>query len=98
MAGIIKVGRTSPTLQGATTAAFQFDDMQDAYLARVRGEAAKIIADARDEAARLKKQAAEEGKQTALKAVEASLRGRAAVGRRGRGPRQDRLLPAHRCL
>jgi flagellar assembly protein FliH len=77
MAGIIKVGRTSPTLQGATAAAYQFDDMQDAYLARVRGEAAKIIADARDEAARLKKQATEEGKQTALKAVEASLRGRA---------------------
>lgn len=77
MAGIIKVGTTSPTLQGATTAAYQFDDMQDAYLTRVRGEAAQIIADARQEAARLKKQAAEEGKQTALKAVEASLRERA---------------------
>jgi flagellar assembly protein FliH len=77
MAGIIKVGQTSPTPTSGTAATYQFDDMQDAYLARVRGEAAKIIADARNEATRLKKQAAEEGRQAALKAVEASLRSRA---------------------
>jgi flagellar assembly protein FliH len=56
------------------SSAYQFDDMADAYLSRVRGEAARIIADARGEAARLKVQAAEDGKQAAMRAVEASLR------------------------
>jgi flagellar assembly protein FliH len=43
---------------------------------RVRGEAAKIIADARREAVQIKAKAAEEGRQAAMQAVEASLRAR----------------------
>jgi flagellar assembly protein FliH len=77
MAGIIKVGKSAPAPSSAAAATYQFDDMGDAYLSRVRGEAAKIIAEARSEATRLKAQAAQEGKQAALKAVETSLRGRA---------------------
>jgi flagellar assembly protein FliH len=76
MAGIIKVGQRTPSASLTATAAYQFDDMGEAYLNRVRGEAAQIIAEARTEAARLKAQAAEDGKQAALKAVEASLRAR----------------------
>jgi len=76
MAGIIKAGQRSPPATLSPSSAYQFDDMGDAYLNRVRGEAAKIIADARAEAARLKAQAAEDGKQAAMKAVEASLRAR----------------------
>ena len=76
MAGIIKVGqRTSPAAAPASPA-YQFDDVADAYLGRVRNEAAEIIAQARAEAARLKARAMEEGKAEALKAVEASLRKR----------------------
>jgi flagellar assembly protein FliH len=76
MAGIIKVGQRTHPATPSRASAYPFDDMGDAYLSRVRSEAAKIIADARAEAARLKAQAAEEGKQTAMKAVEASLRAR----------------------
>jgi flagellar assembly protein FliH len=76
MAGIIKVGQRTPPATLSPSSAYQFDDMGDAYLNRVRGEAAKIIADARAEATRLKVQAAEDGKQAAMKAVEASLRAR----------------------
>ncbi|MEX2176803.1 MAG: FliH/SctL family protein [Pirellulaceae bacterium] len=76
MAGIIKVGQRASAAAVAASTAYQFDDMGQAYLDRVRGEAAKIIADARLEAVRLKAQAADEGKQAALKAVEASLRTR----------------------
>ncbi len=76
MAGIIKVGqRTMPTTSGAPSA-YPFDDMGDAYLSRVRAEAAQIIADARVEAARLRAQAADDGKLAAMKAVEESLRAR----------------------
>ena len=76
MAGIIKVGQRIAPAASAATAAYQFDDMGQAYLDRVRGEAAEIIAEARAEAARLKVQAASDGKQAALQAVEASLRSR----------------------
>jgi flagellar assembly protein FliH len=76
MAGIIKVGQRMQPATAGTSSAYQFDDMGDAYLSRVRGEAAKIIAEARMEAARLKAQAADDGKQAALAAVEASLRAR----------------------
>jgi flagellar assembly protein FliH len=76
MAGIIKVGqRLSPTAAEAN-APYQFDDMGEQYLGRVRGEAHTIIAEARMEAARIKAQAAEDGKAAALQAVEASLRKR----------------------
>src|SRR4030095_12097346 len=67
MAGIIKAGQRTPLATPSKSSAYQLDDMEDAYLSRVRGEAARIIADARTEAARLMAQAAEDGKQTAMK-------------------------------
>ena len=76
MAGIIKVGQRTQAATAGTSSAYQFDDMGDAYLNRVRDEAARIISEARAEAARLKAQAADDGKQAALHAVEASLRAR----------------------
>jgi flagellar assembly protein FliH len=76
MAGIIKVGQRIAPAASAATAAYQFDDMGEAYLDRVRSEASAIIVEARAEAVRLKVQAASDGKQAALQAVEASLRTR----------------------
>jgi flagellar assembly protein FliH len=76
MASIIKFGRQSQSPAGSGSAAFQFDDMEQSYLDRVRREAAGIIAQARAEAAQIKAQAAAEGKQSALQAVEDSLRPR----------------------
>jgi flagellar assembly protein FliH len=75
MAGIIKFGQRAAAPEPVSTA-YQFNDMGESYLARVRGEAAAIIAEARAEAALIKARAAEEGKQAALTAVEASLRKR----------------------
>jgi flagellar assembly protein FliH len=74
MAGIIKAGKLCSSTARGTSEAYQFDDMGDDYLVRVRGEANRMIAEARNEAAQLKAQAAEEGRQAALAAVEASLR------------------------
>ncbi|HZZ73863.1 MAG TPA: FliH/SctL family protein [Pirellulales bacterium] len=56
--------------------AFNFDDMTGQakhYLDGVRGEAAKIIAAAKQEADGLRRRAEEEGRQAALKAVEKVL-------------------------
>lgn len=74
MAGIIKCSGRSHSPTGEASVAYQFDDMGQAYLDRVRAEAGKIISDARGEAARIKAKAADEGKQAAMQAVEASLR------------------------
>lgn len=76
MAGIIRTGRRSapPVAEAATT--YQFEDISQSYLSRVRHEAESIIALARAEASRIKTQAADEGKQAALQAVEANLRAR----------------------
>lgn len=74
MAGIIKCSGRTHSPSGEASVAYQFDDMGQAYLDRVRAEASKIIADARGEAARIKAKAADEGKQAAMQAVEASLR------------------------
>jgi flagellar assembly protein FliH len=76
MAGIIKVGQPLSPAVASANRAYQFDDMGEAYLSRVSCEAQKIIAEARAEATRIKTQAAEDGKQAALQAVEASLRKR----------------------
>jgi flagellar biosynthesis/type III secretory pathway protein FliH len=74
MAGIIKLGSQTIAPTGRATVAYQFDDMGQSYLDGVRGEAAKILAEARAEAVRIKAKAAEDGKQAALQAVEATLR------------------------
>jgi flagellar assembly protein FliH len=76
MAGIIKAaGRTEPSPKGALRA-FHFDDVGRSYLDRVRGEAARIVAEAREEAAKIKTKATEEGRQAAIQAAQASLRAR----------------------
>jgi flagellar assembly protein FliH len=76
MPGIIKAGGRTDPAEGITLRAFHFDDVSEAYLDKVRSEAAKLIADARREAAKIKAKATEEGRQAAMQAVEASVRGR----------------------
>jgi len=76
MAGIIKASGFNEGSVGTGPQAFQFDDVGQSYVGRVRSEAAKIIADARREAVQIKAKAAEEGRQAALQAVEASLKTR----------------------
>lgn len=80
MAGIIKAGSTLNPIQGGAGQAYQFGDMENAYLDRVRAEAASIIAKARQEAAALQAQAVEQGKKTAMQAAtqaaEQALRGK----------------------
>lgn len=56
--------------------AFHFDDVGQAYLGRVRGEAAKLVADARRDAAQIKAKAAEDGRQAAIQAVETAQKAR----------------------
>jgi flagellar assembly protein FliH len=74
MAGVIKATSSHNIAASDVARAFQFDDMGQSYLGRVKGEAASIIAEARAEAARIKARATEEGKQAAIAAVEATLR------------------------
>lgn len=76
MAGIIKAAGRTNVAASEPARAFPFADMGESYLSRVHAEAAKIIAEARAEAAKLKAKAAEDGKQAAIAAVEATLRAR----------------------
>jgi flagellar assembly protein FliH len=76
MAGVIKAAATQPGELSGIAAAFQFGDMGDAYLKKVRAEAAAIVQQARDEAAKVKSQAMEEGKKAALAAAETAVRNR----------------------
>lgn len=76
MPGIIKASGRTETCDGVSLRAFHFDDVGQTYLDRVRGEAAKLVTDARREAAQVKAKALEEGRQAAIQAVEASLRTR----------------------
>lgn len=76
MAGIIKASGRETSAPPNPGRSFQFDDMGQAYLGNVRSETAKIIADARREAAQIKARAQSEGQQAALQAVEAELRKR----------------------
>jgi flagellar assembly protein FliH len=76
MPGIIKAGGRTEPAEGIALRAFHFDDVSAAYLDKVRSEATKLIADARREAAQIKTKATEEGRQAAMQAVEASVRGR----------------------
>jgi flagellar assembly protein FliH len=78
MAGIIKAAAPEsghPTESAAKNVlrAFHFDDVGRSYLDRVRAEAARIVAEARDQAAKIKAKAVEEGRQAAIEAAQASL-------------------------
>jgi flagellar assembly protein FliH len=74
MAGIIKAGGRISADNSGTGVAYQFDDMGNAYLAKIKAEAAAIVAQARDEAARVKASAVEEGRKAGLQAAEASFK------------------------
>jgi len=70
MSTIIKAADRNLAVQQV---AFNFDDMTDRanqYLDRVRGEAAALVAKARDEADEVRRQAREEGRQQGLEAVQ----------------------------
>lgn len=74
MAGIIKsTGTQEPTPSGVFKP-FQFDDVGDSYLKRVRGEAARIVADAQKQATQVKAKAQLEGQQAAIEAAQAAMR------------------------
>jgi hypothetical protein len=76
MAGIIKAGQPAAATAVHPSALYQLTDLGDSHRFSARREAAQIIADARAEAALIKVQAAEEGKQAAMAAAQASLRHR----------------------
>ena len=76
MAGIIKAtGRDAPPAS-MPLRAFHFENVGQAYLDRVRSEAARLVAEARKEAERIRAQAAEEGRKAGLEAAQAALRPR----------------------
>ncbi len=73
MAGVIKANDGRRTCQ---TVAFNFDDMAakaNQYLDQVRADAAKIIADARKEAVKIKQQAEAEGRREGTAAIERTV-------------------------
>jgi len=73
MAGIIKAAGLADSTAISALAPFHFDDVGQSYLARVRAEASRIVAEARHEAAKIKAKANEEGRQDAIQAAQASL-------------------------
>ncbi|QDU26971.1 Yop proteins translocation protein L [Anatilimnocola aggregata] len=76
MAGIIKAATSQSGDMNGLAQPFQFGDMGNAYLQKVQVEAAAIIKQARDEAAKVKAQAMEDGKRAAIAAAEATLKTR----------------------
>ena len=76
MAGIIKAGTERTHSSKTSGVAFNFADMGSSYLTKVQAEANKIIEEARVEAAKIRKDSAEEGRRAAMQAVEATLRGK----------------------
>lgn len=76
MAGVIKAATNHTGELGGPAVPFQFGDMSQDYLQKVRAEATNIIKQARDEAAKVKAAAMEEGKKAAIAAAENTLRTR----------------------
>lgn len=76
MAGVIKAATNYTGETGGHAVPFQFGDMGQDYLQKVRAEAAAIVKQARDEAANVKAAAMEEGKKAAIAAAEHTLRTR----------------------
>src|SRR5262245_43373136 len=74
MAGIIKAAERSKPAGASALVPFHFDDVGQSYLEHVRAEAARLVADARIEIAKIKAKATEEGRQAAIQAAQASLR------------------------
>ena len=76
MASIIKAAAPSQPGIIPPLKAFQFDDMGMSYVARVRAEAARLIAEAKNQATQIKAQAKKEGHQAAIEEVQAAHRAR----------------------
>jgi flagellar assembly protein FliH len=76
MAGIIKATGRDTSASRVPLKAFHFENVGQAYLDRVRAEAARLVAEARKEADRIRAQAAEEGRKAALEAAQAALQPR----------------------
>jgi flagellar assembly protein FliH len=69
--------RTTDHQPGTSRVAFNFEDMAaqaQGYLEGVRGEAAKIVAEARGQADAIRRQAEQEGRHSAMLAVEETIR------------------------
>ena len=75
MAGIIKSTATQEPAPSGVFKPFQFDDVGDSYLKRVRSEAARIVADAQKQATQVKAKAQSEGQQAAIEAAQTAMRG-----------------------
>ncbi|MCI0360879.1 MAG: flagellar assembly protein FliH [Planctomycetaceae bacterium] len=69
MAGILKAGQPASAAALGPSSVYQFEDLEDDCRNRARREAERIVADAHAQAAHLRLQAAEEGKQEALAAL-----------------------------
>jgi len=68
--------RTTDQHPGTSGVAFNFEDMAaqaQGYLERVRGEAAKIVAEARGQAGAIRQQAQQEGRHAAMLAAEETI-------------------------
>ncbi len=76
MAGIIKASGLIDSDAKSPHKAFHFDDVGQSYLGNVRAEAANIINQARQEAAKIKAKATEDGRQAAIQVAQASLKTR----------------------
>jgi len=74
VAGIIKAAKRSEHAAPGVFKPFQFDDVGDSYLKRVRGEASRLIAEAQKQATQIKAKALTEGRQAAIDAAEAAMR------------------------
>lgn len=76
MAGVIKSGQLADGITSAQVAAFNFEDMArkaDTYVETVRGQAAKILTQAKEQAAALERQAMERGREAAVREAERTM-------------------------
>ena len=98
MAGIIKATGRSQRI-GVHAGEFNFDDLSsraNAYLDRVRHEAAQVIARAREEAAQIRREAEEQGRQEGMQAAEKLLRDRVQQQLTGFVPALEKAVDAVR--
>ena len=91
MGGVIKAGNMA-SAASADNSLFQFDDMGNAYLAKVRQEANQIITAARAEADKVKASAAEEGRRGAENAIKTLVQTKVDEQLRSIKPALDTVL------
>lgn len=76
MAAIIKAAEQHQTGVIPPLQAYHFDDVGSVYLSRVRSEAARLITEAKTQAAQIKAQAKKEGQQAAIDEVQKAFKDR----------------------